>query len=142
MLVRRTVVVDQPIERVFAYLTDFTHAAEWDPGTEEVARSTGDGGVGTTYAVVSAFAGRRIPLVYTVTALVPGRQFTAETATKTMSAQDTMTFTSVGWGTSVTYDASFTFAGVLKYAAWLLRPAFTRLGDQAEAGLRSALEAL
>ncbi|HET8601192.1 MAG TPA: hypothetical protein VFL99_12755 [Segeticoccus sp.] len=64
MRVCRTVVVDRPLERVFAYLTDFTHVA------------------------------------------------------------------------------LFTFSGPLKYAAWLLRPAFSRLGDQAEAGLRSALEAL
>lgn len=142
MRVRRTVVVDRPIEAVFAYLSDFTHTAHWDPGTEEVVRSGGDGGVGTTYAVVSTFAGRRIPLVYTVTALVPGRQFTAEAATGTMSAQDTMTFSSVGSGTSVTYDARFTFSGGLKYVSWLLRPAFTRLGNEAEAGLRSALETL
>ncbi len=142
MRVRRTVVVDRPLERVFAYLTDFTHVAQWDPGTEEAQRSRGDGGIGTTYEVVSIFAGRRIPLVYTVTALIPGRQFTAEARTKSMSARDTMTFRAVGSGTSVTYDALFTFSGPLKRAVWLLRPAFTRLGNQAEAGLRSALEVL
>lgn len=142
MRVRRTVVVDRPIERVFAYLTDFTHTAQWDPGTEEADRSGGDGGVGTTYAVVSRFAGRRIPLTYTVTELVPEGRFTAETETKSMSAQDTMTFTAVGSGTSVTYDATFVFSGALERVAWMLAPAFTRLGDQAEAGMRSALEKL
>lgn len=142
MRVQRTVVVDRPIEAVFAYLSDFAHTARWDPGTEEAVRSSGDGGVGTTYDVLSSFAGRRIPLVYTVTELVPDRKFTAEAATKTMSAKDTMTFSSVGSGTSVTYDARFTFSGALKYVSWLLRPAFTRLGNEAEKGLRDALETL
>ncbi|WP_238999237.1 SRPBCC family protein [Segeticoccus rhizosphaerae] len=142
MQVCRTVVVDRPLERVFAYLADFSHVSQWDPGTQEAVRSSGDGGIGTTYAVVSVFAGRRIPLAYTVTEVVPGSRFTAEAQTKTMSARDTMTFTAVGSGTSVTYDAHFAFSGGLKYVAWLLRPAFTRLGNEAEAGLRTALEAL
>ncbi len=49
-------------ERVFAYLADFTHTEEWDPGTVRTHRVSGDGGVGTTYANTSRFLGRETDL--------------------------------------------------------------------------------
>jgi hypothetical protein len=45
----------------------------------------------------------------------------------------------VAGGTQVTYTAEFTFKGVWRLVAPLLRPAFRRLGDEAEAGMRAAL---
>ena len=64
MHVERTFTVAQPVEAVFDYLADFTHTNEWDPGTVETTRTSGDGGVGTTYANTSEFMGRRTDLVY------------------------------------------------------------------------------
>ena len=52
---------------------------------------------------------------------------------------DTMTFARTDGGTEVTYTAEFTFKGLSRLLAPLLRPAFTRLGNDAEVGLRSAL---
>ena len=57
MHVERTFTVAQPVETVFDYLADFTHTNEWDPGTVETTRTSGDGGVGTTYANTSEFMG-------------------------------------------------------------------------------------
>ena len=46
----------------------------------------------------------------------------------------------------MTYDADFTFKGGMKYAALLLSPvlalAFKKLGDEAEQGMKSALDRL
>ena len=53
-----------------------------------------------------------------------------------------MTFRSVGAGTEVTYTAEFTFKGPSRLLAPLLRPAFERLGKQAQAGMRKALNQL
>ena len=47
-----------------------------------------------------------------------------------------------GAGTEVTYTAEFAFKGAARYLAPLFRPALTRLGNQAEAGLRQALSRL
>ena len=60
----------------------------------------------------------------------------------TVIAMDTMTFRQSGSGTEVTYTAEFTFKGPSRLLAPLLKPAFTRLGSQAESGLRSALTQL
>jgi hypothetical protein len=42
----------------------------------------------------------------------------------------------------VTYTAEFAFKGAARYLAPLFRPALTRLGNQAEAGLHQALSRL
>ena len=53
-----------------------------------------------------------------------------------------MTFRSIDAGTEVTYTAEFTFKGPSRLLAPLLRPAFERLGKQAQAGMRTALNQL
>jgi hypothetical protein len=63
-------------------------------------------------------------------------------STKTVTAVDTMTFSSVDAGTEVTYTAEFTVKGPSRLLAPLLRPAFERLGKQAQSGMRTALDQL
>lgn len=142
MIVSRTVTVDQPVERVFAYVSDFTTTTAWDPGTVRTVRTSGDGGVGTRYQNTSRFLGRTTELTYTVTDLVPDQRIQLRGENKTVVAEDTMTLVPVDGGTELTYRAEFTFKGLAAWVAPLLRPALDRLGDQAEVGLRQALEAL
>ena len=142
MRLQRTVVVDKPLDEVFAYLSDFTTTTEWDPGTVTTVLDRGDGGIGTTYLNTSAFLGRRTQLTYVVRELVPGERIRLQGENQTVIATDTMSFRRVGTGTEVTYAAEFTFKGPARFLAPLLRPALERLGNQAEAGLREALSRL
>lgn len=143
MVIERTVTVDQPVERVFAYLSDFTNTTEWDPGTVHTERVSGEGGVGTRYHNTSRFLGRETELDYLVTESVPSERLVLRGENTTVVAHDTMTFvrtmTAAGEGTTVTYRADFEFKGIAKLIAPLLAPAFRRLGDEAEKGLRTAL---
>lgn len=113
MHVERTFTVAKPIEEVFAYLGDFTHTEEWDPGTVTTTRTGGDGGLGTTYANTSEFMGRRVELTYeTITYDQPVRvQFrgrnTSATATDSMSLSPAGSGGSAG--TTVHYRADFDF---------------------------------
>jgi hypothetical protein len=60
MKLRKTVVIDKPLDAVFSYLSDFTTTTDWDPGTVSTVRRNGNGGVGTTYVNTSSRAcGRR-----------------------------------------------------------------------------------
>jgi uncharacterized protein YndB with AHSA1/START domain len=142
MRLQRTVVVDKPLEKVFAYLSDFTTTTEWDPGTVTTVLDRGDGGIGTTYLNTSAFLGRTTQLTYVVRELVPGERIRLQGENQTVIATDTMSFRSVKAGTEVTYAAEFTFKGPARFIAPLLRPALERLGNQAETGLREALSRL
>jgi uncharacterized protein YndB with AHSA1/START domain len=142
MRLQRTVVVDKPLEKVFAYLADFTTTTEWDPGTVTTVLDRGDGGIGTTYLNTSSFLGRTTQLTYVVRELVPGERIRLQGENQTVIASDTMSFRGVKAGTEVTYAAEFTFKGPARFIAPLLRPALERLGNQAETGLREALSRL
>ena len=143
MRVQRTVTVEKPLEKVFAYLSDFTTTTEWDPGTVRTILTSGDGGFGTEYLNTSTFAGRQTQLTYVVQDLVPNWHITLRGENKTVIAHDTMTFRENGGGqTEVTYTADFTFKGIARLIAPLMKPAFTRLGNEAETGMAQALSRL
>ena len=139
MRLQRTVDTDAAPGAVFAYLSDFTTTEEWDPGTVDTSRVSGDGGVGTTYRNISSFLGRKTELTYTVTAHEPDRLFALRGENKTVVAHDTMEIAPSGDGTRVTYTAEFEFQGLARFVAPLLSPALKKLGDDAEKGLRTAL---
>ena len=139
MKIERTVTADVPVWAAFAYLADFTSTTQWDPGTVSTVRIQGDGGVGTSYQNTSRFLGRETSLIYVVEDRVPEERIRLRGENKSVVSVDTMTFARTDGGTEVTYTAEFTFKGLSRLLAPLLRPAFTRLGNDAEVGLRSAL---
>ncbi|MEP7016555.1 MAG: SRPBCC family protein [Actinomycetota bacterium] len=142
MRVRRIVTTEKPLAEVFAYLSDFTTTTEWDPSTVQTVLTSGDGGFGTAYLNTSIFAGRETQLTYVVVDLVPNRHISLRGENKTVIAHDTMTFRENGGQTEVTYTADFTFKGITKLIAPLMKPAFTRLGNKAETGMAAALARL
>jgi len=142
MKLHKTVTAGKPRDAVFGYLSDFTTTTEWDPGTVTTVRQHGNGGVGTTYLNTSTFLGRTTQLTYVVREYVPGERIRLRGENKTVTAVDTLTFRSVDAGTEVTYTAEFTFKGPSRIVAPLLKPAFERLGNEAEAGMRKALNRL
>ena len=141
MHVERTFRVPRPVEDVFAYLSDFTRTNEWDPGTVSTTRTSGDGGVGTTYANTSQFMGRQVELSYeTITYEAPTRlQFRGKN--KQSTATDSLTFTATSEaGTEIHYRADFEFHGVLKYLAPLVvKPKLGPLADETVEHLTKAL---
>lgn len=143
MDIERTVLTSAPLAAVFRYLADFTTTTEWDPGTVSTTRLSGEGGVGTRYRNTSRFLGRETELTYVIEQLVPDTLLALRGENATVMARDTMTFTRVpSGGTAVTYRAAFAFKGAARLIAPLLAPAFRRLGDEAERGLRDALARL
>ena len=121
MHVERTFVVPRPVEEVFAFLGDFTSTETWDPGTRSTVRTSGDGGLGTTYRNVSEFMGRRVELLYTtITYQVPTRvQFRGVNGGAT--ATDSMSFTALDdTSTSIHYRADFSFGPLVRLLAPLL----------------------
>ncbi len=140
MRIERTLTVGRPPEEVFAYLLDFTNTEEWDPGTLRTTRVSGDGGAGTRYHNVSRFLGRETELTYAVEEVSTPRRLRLRGENKTVIARDTMSLTrTTSGGTELTYRAEFDFKGPARVVAPLLAPAFKRLGNRAEQGLRKAL---
>ncbi len=142
MTLERTVQVDKPISRVYAYLSDFTTSEEWDAGTVRTTRVSGDGGVGTTYENTSRFFGRETHLTYVTTGLEPDSKITLRGENKTVIAHDTISLTGDEGHTQVRYTAQFEFQGFVKYLEPLLSLTMKRFGDEAQASLQQALEKL
>ncbi len=147
MEITRTIETTTPVEKVYAYLSDFTTTNEWDPGTVETTRISGDGGVGTDYRNVSKFLGRTTELVYTTKQLEPPGRIVLEGNNKTVRATDTMTLSETpAGGTRVVYHARFDFKGLTGRLAPVLgpvlAPAMKKLGDEAQVAMTRALDSL
>jgi carbon monoxide dehydrogenase subunit G len=142
IVIERTVAVNAPIGVVFDYLADFETTEDWDPGTVRTERVDGDGGIGTTYRNISRFGGRETELVYVVEDRDRPDRVMLRGENSTVVARDTMTFHPDGNGTRITYRAEFRLKGLSRFAEPLLRRPFRKFGDQAEQGLRDALDRL
>ena len=145
MHVERTFSVAQPVEIVFDYLADFTHTNEWDPGTVETTRTSGDGGVGTTYANTSEFMGRTTELTYETLTHEPPTTLRFRGKNKTATATDTLTFTPSGDGTStqIHYRADFEFGFLISLVAPLVvKPKLDKLADDTVEQMSRTLENL
>ena len=129
-----------PPERAFAYVADFTTAAEWDPGIVSSRRTSGDGGVGTTYAVEAEFRGKTLPFTYVVQELVPGARIVLHGEGDKATSDDVIGFEpTADGGTRITYEAELRLKGVLRVAEPFLGGAIRTMGEKALAGLRDAL---
>ena len=96
--VTRTVTVDQPIERVWAYLSDFRSSEEWDPPSVTTERVSGDGGVGTRYHNVSKMLGSEQEVEYVVTEFVENSRLQLRGDAGSVQLLDTITFERAGSG--------------------------------------------
>lgn len=141
--VERTVTTDQPIEKVWAYLSDFTTTEQWDPPTVTTTRTAGDGGVGTTYTNVSKFLGSESEVHYVVTEHVPLERLQLKgDAGDSLSLLDTITFAREGSGTAVTYHAEFEPHGAAKLAEPLMPLGLKVLADKVAKSMQEHLDAL
>jgi uncharacterized protein YndB with AHSA1/START domain len=142
--VERTLTTTTDIHTVWDYLTDFRTTEEWDPPTVSTERTSGDGGVGTTYHNVSSFLGSQSEVDYVVSAVEPLERFELRgDAGKSMDLHDTITFERLPeGGTRVTYRAEFLTHGAAKLAEPLLPPGLKILGDKVAASMQERLDAL
>ena len=138
---KRLVTTHAPAEGVFAYLSDFANAAEWDSGTVACERISGDGGPGTTYRNRSRFAGREVELIYTVEENAePVLVIVGKNAT-TVSRDTIIVTPTANGGSSIEYTAEFTFSGPARFLGPLMQPLLARLGDATAAQLARVLDA-
>ncbi len=140
--VSRTFEVQPPPEIVVPYLADFSHAEQWDPGTERCERiGGGPVTVGATWHNMSKIAGVSTELTYTLEQLTDERIVLVgrnDTATST----ETIDVTRAGSGSSITYRNDVEFNGAARLAAPLAKVVFEKLAGDTERQLVETLNAL
>ena len=139
----RTFTVTASMPAVVDYLSDFSRAVEWDPGTVSCTRLEGDGpvAVGSQWRNVSKFAGRETELLYALTVLAEDR-LTFVGKNKTATSTDDIVLTAVTGGTRVAYTSHIVFNGVARLAGPFLLPMLKKLGDETQRQLTDILNGL
>ncbi len=133
---RATVETSQAPEEVFAYLSDFSTTADWDPGVVEAQRLDPEVREGARFRVVAKFLGRSSELVYTAIRYEPPRLISLRGENASVISLDTIEVQALpGGGAQVSYDAKLTLKGPARIADPLLGLAFKPVGDRALAGL-------
>ena len=140
--IRRSFTVDKPMTQVVEYLKDFSHAADWDPGTLTCTPlDPGPAHEGSRWHNVSQFLGRRAELTYRLERAWPDRlTFVGENAAAT--SVDDITFEAAGAGTRVTYQADIQLRGTARMADPLVRLALGRMAGGVVARMREVINAL
>ena len=136
----REIEVPMPADETFAYLADFTHAAEWDPGIVESRRLTPEPtALGSRFEVIALFRGNRQRFEYVVTEYEDGKRIALRGEGEKALSDDVMTVTATPGGTRVGYEADLRLKGALRVAEPFLRSTVTRMGDDALDGLAARL---
>ncbi len=114
------VVIERPVEEVFAFATEPSNVPKWQSSVVEMKKVTeGPVDVGTKASVVREFLGRRIETTEEVVEYVPHSRFMLKSAAGPVPFTVTSDFEPVGGGTrfEVTIDADpsglFQLAGPL-----------------------------
>ncbi len=137
--VERTVRVPRPMEKVWDYLSDFMTTEEWDPPTVTTVRTSGDGGVGTTYRNVSSFLGHATEVEYRVVTSQRHEVFELAGTATGVDLRDTIRFAEEDGMTAVTYRAEITTHGVGKLAAPIVKGGLEVLAGQVASKLEERL---
>ena len=140
--VERSFTSQAPPHAVFEFLADFAHAEEWDPGTVECRRLTGDGGVGTRYRNVSSFLGRTTTVEYVAEELDPPTFLHFRGHNKQFVGHDRLHLEVAGTGTKVTYQAQMSFSGAARFATPLVAAYLPFLANKTVRQMRDRLDAL
>jgi carbon monoxide dehydrogenase subunit G len=140
--VSRTFEVSPPPGVVVPYLADFSHAVQWDPGTQSCERTdSGPIRIGATWHNTSKIAGISTELTYTLEELGADRIVLVgrnDTATST----ETIDIRADGSGSRITYTNELRFNGTAKLATPLAKLIFEKLGNDTEKQLTETLNSL
>jgi Polyketide cyclase / dehydrase and lipid transport len=129
------------VDQAFAFMSDFSNAARWDPGVLSARRlDAGEVRVGSSFDLTVAFAGRKMTLRYSVRSLKVPHEVVFVASTSRLESVDTLTFEQLGDDASrMTYDADLRLKGLAAIANPLLALGFRRVGDRARDSLQSVL---
>jgi carbon monoxide dehydrogenase subunit G len=140
--ISRTFTVQPAPVTVLEYLKDFSHAEEWDPGTESCQRiDDGPVAVGSRWRNTSKIAGVSTELEYELTELDDTHvQFVG--TNDTAHTTDTITVQPHGSGSEITYVADIQMKGAAKLATPVVKLVFEKIGSDTEDDMVQVLNRL
>lgn len=139
--IESSIVINRPLEEVFAVVSNHENYPKWDPGALEVKKtSSGPIGLGTTWRSVSERLGKRRETESEIVEYEPNRKITRQHK-QGMPTKAQFTFESVAGGTRVALILEAEPAGFFKLAAPVLMPLMKRQFEGILANLKKQMEA-
>ena len=118
---KQSVVINRPVEQVFAFVSDLENDPPWSGAAEMRRTSPGPVGIGTTFQQRDRLLGRRLELTLRVVGYEPNRKITLRTTSKRLSFAGTRMVEPVGEdATRVTFVGGGRAGGVWRLAEPLL----------------------
>ncbi len=111
-----SIVIERPLDDVFAYMDDVEREREWQPNLRKATREPdGPTKVGTRKRYVSEFMSRSVENTYVTTVFEPGRRVVYETTPDSaIKATSEFRWEAVPEGTRVTMSLEATPTGFLR----------------------------
>jgi carbon monoxide dehydrogenase subunit G len=136
-----SIVINRPLDEVFAILSDLENNLKWRSGMIEAKKtSAGPIGVGTTYRMINNVLGLRIEGEVEVTEYEPNRKYA--TVNKSGAPIETRrTFEPLEGRTRVTFIVKAELGGVIKLAQPLVASMAKRRVESDAANLKDLMEA-
>ncbi len=135
-----SIVINRPINDVFASLADLEKNVVWRTGTIEAKRtSTGPTGVGTTYRMVNSVFGRRMESDAEVTEYEPNRRYVTRNRSG-VPIEAARIFEPVDGGTRVTFVVKADLASFFQLAEPLVAGMGKRRLESDVADLKDLIE--
>ena len=140
--IEHSVVINRPIEDVFAFLSNIENESQWQTGLVESAQtSQGPLGVGTTGREVRQFLGRRMESTYEITQYEQNRKLGFKTTSGPIPMEGGYTLESAEGGTKLDFLMQGEAGGFFKLAEPILARMVRRQIESDFGNLKDLLEA-
>ncbi len=139
--IEKSILINRPIEEVFTYVSDLTHSAEWQNGLVEVRMvSEGPVGVGTRYAFVRSFMGKKMEASNEIEEFVPNSKIAFKTTSGPIPLEASYLFESTGRETKLTSTIEMHPGGFISLAEPLISASLGRDVEASLGKLKNMLE--
>lgn len=111
---QRSIVINRPVDEVWAFVTDGSTAPRWRPGVLDISKASGSG-VGETWKQgVKGPGGRRIDADYEVTAWEPGKLMAFKAIAGPVRPTGEYRFAAENGGTRLSFSLQAELSGLKK----------------------------
>ena len=137
---RETILVAQPLEATFHYISDMSHAALWDPSVI-TSRRTDQAPIaqGSRFALKLRAGLQRLPVDYRIEVFEPHQRLEMIGRAPTFVAHDVVQISRKDAGTLIDWTLNLEMLGPYALVEPLMGPLVRRMGRHAMGGLRQAL---
>ena len=136
-----TTEIKAPVEKVFAFVTDFRNASKWqDSVIESTQTPDGPTQLGTVNKTVRTFVGQRIEANIEVVEFVPNKKFGIKSSGGPIQFSLVQSFEQAGGGTKISSHVEMEAGGVLKLAEGAIAGGLKKEFDSQTAKLKTLLE--